>query len=1092
MERNPFLQADAKKRAVGGSDEHAAPRGPLSLAEQKAALGRLLERKRKADLAGLLKAQREGHDAKMAYLAADMAKMGITPAAFGEAAAAAAGGGGGGGGGSGGGGGGGATPPPGSARASAINATRKRRSLSHAPHMDAHAVGRAGRAPAGPGKGGAGSALPSWAKAKAPAPAPVNRAAPALSVVGEDAEGGGGLASNPFLRNDAKAAPGGGAARAVKQQATKAAMAARTPTSGRAHAEAHALAANRGAHKDETEHHAVAAAHGGSTTHWRSLKFVPKVAAPEAAPLHACWLLKRGRLAKKLKNRLFKLWPDVAVYYKLEGGAACGVINLRELTGISLSHACGGGGGGGGDAAEGCGAKKAAPASDGGTKKAAAAAAAAAEEEEQNPAFELVMTTSDRTFSLFSSKLAAAEGWLQAVLAATGGRLRLRRLARAFGETAPELRLRLAREKAQAEADAEAARNAEIHHEAQQPSHRRGTSRFGSTLDQTKHREHRVDHLDGDDAHAEEAARTAVAARMGEGAKGGGSGRGGGGARRKSAAAPIFERSLARARSAVRGCSQKFGALQVATESLVLALEGGASDLDDLGADETLAQLAAELTALQTTQLKQLAYAVQLHKTATALHLRHLLSEWNRQGWLRKADWADKKTALVAWEAGRGMGKYSRHWFRLEADSEATIAQNIAEDEACRAAVAAAVAAGDKKARRAAEKAWKARAPLSEVATAAELAAGAPVRWFLRWTAKAPVAGKAPPRDLGQLALADVSIVRATAAPKAPALALDLVTRGGGGGGGGGGGEEGNDLGGGGGGVRVFTIVPEDGEARLRWSMALNEVLAGASGGTGNAALGLTQRLLAQKDEEKVAADKAAFKESLKAPSSMGAAGGAGAQTGFCVCSSHSGAPPPARDAAHEIESALEAGLAVSFEFRAATAETQERYVYKTADAKGMGMLVPPSTATAAAPLQGAGTGSSGGLQLMRVAGGKAGAAAAGAPATLRDEYEAFRRQFTVRSPPEDFRAGLATFMARREQQFLAAMCMLDVAYADEARLVLFRMQVRAQPRARPAAAAAAAAAAALMTTASQSPPLLLLPRTSATAPPHRTRRTSA
>ena len=47
----------------------------------------------------------------------------------------------------------------------------------------------------------------------------------------------------------------------------------------------------------------------------------------------------------------------------------------------------------------------------------------------------------------------------------------------------------------------------------------------------------------------------------------------------------------------------------------------------------------------------------------------------------------------------------------------------------------AAVTAGDKKARRAAEKVWKSRVPCSEVATSVELAEGAPVRWFLRWAA---------------------------------------------------------------------------------------------------------------------------------------------------------------------------------------------------------------------------------------------------------------------------------------------------------------------------------------------------------------------
>ena len=68
--------APVPARVVGGGGN------TLPLAEQKAALGRLLERKRKNDLAGMLQAQRAGTDALMVYLAADMVQMGITRDAF--------------------------------------------------------------------------------------------------------------------------------------------------------------------------------------------------------------------------------------------------------------------------------------------------------------------------------------------------------------------------------------------------------------------------------------------------------------------------------------------------------------------------------------------------------------------------------------------------------------------------------------------------------------------------------------------------------------------------------------------------------------------------------------------------------------------------------------------------------------------------------------------------------------------------------------------------------------------------------------------------------------------------------------------------
>ena len=60
--------------------------------------------------------------------------------------------------------------------------------------------------------------------------------------------------------------------------------------------------------------------------------------------------------------------------------------------------------------------------------------------------------------------------------------------------------------------------------------------------------------------------------------------------------------------------------------------------------------------------------------------------------------------------------------------------------------------------------------------------------------------------------------------------------------------------------------------------------------------------------------------------------------------------------------------------------------------------------------------GSTGQLQLLRVAGGSA------APRTLRDEYDVFRRQFSVRSPPEQFRAALAKYMRGKEEKFLCTL----------------------------------------------------------------------
>jgi hypothetical protein len=69
------VQRPVQVSSRGGSDK-----AEMTVAEQKIALGKLLEKKRKNDLRGMLKAQREG--TLNEYLKQDMIRIGISAAAF--------------------------------------------------------------------------------------------------------------------------------------------------------------------------------------------------------------------------------------------------------------------------------------------------------------------------------------------------------------------------------------------------------------------------------------------------------------------------------------------------------------------------------------------------------------------------------------------------------------------------------------------------------------------------------------------------------------------------------------------------------------------------------------------------------------------------------------------------------------------------------------------------------------------------------------------------------------------------------------------------------------------------------------------------
>ena len=129
----------------------------------------------------------------------------------------------------------------------------------------------------------------------------------------------------------------------------------------------------------------------------------------------------------------------------------------------------------------------------------------------------------------------------------------------------------------------------------------------------------------------------------------------------------ITSKSLNKARASIEGIALTLAELQNSAEALMLSLEDGASDLEDLGASEYLAQLELGITGLQESQLKQMQHAVQLHKTASVAHQTEMSKGWNSEGWLLKADWG-KKSFKEKWDANPPT-KLSKYYFTLEGNT---------------------------------------------------------------------------------------------------------------------------------------------------------------------------------------------------------------------------------------------------------------------------------------------------------------------------------------------------------------------------------------------------------------------------------------
>jgi hypothetical protein len=66
---------------------------------------------------------------------------------------------------------------------------------------------------------------------------------------------------------------------------------------------------------------------------------------------------------------------------------------------------------------------------------------------------------------------------------------------------------------------------------------------------------------------------------------------------------------------------------------------------------------------------------------------------------------------------------------------------------------------------------------------------------------------------------------------------------------------------------------------------------------------------------------------------------------------------------------------------------------------------------------------------------------------TMRQDYDAFRANYKVIDPPEKFEGAMQIRSGAQKDKYLASLSLLQALYADKARIVLMRLQVRGDGR---------------------------------------------
>ena len=351
--------------------------------------------------------------------------------------------------------------------------------------------------------------------------------------------------------------------------------------------------------------------------------------AGDGAPTLVDWFMKRGKLKKKLKNRIFMLYADRIEYKKRASGPVRGTIQLGQIMEVRSTQCLG--------------------------------------TENDQVRFILSIETKSRTWILASSSSEAVDRWAAQLVAKrqeAWDEFRLLQLQKRYG-TWYSLKPSVSPIEHRTVAPAEKA--------AAQALLREQAALQNDDEDEDE------DDSEDDDEDAEDGVGDGAEAKSGESkqqkprsstAAGSGSGS------RPSSKRYSSKRLSARvgaARAGPPGSAPSMAAdtmdrlstiADTAAENISKLLDQvtalGNTDYELHGASQLLERIQQTMGSLTATTLPQLAYAVTLHKTNLAVLHESAIADWDRQGWLLKGDF--KKATVPQWERLRGLHSYSKRF----------------------------------------------------------------------------------------------------------------------------------------------------------------------------------------------------------------------------------------------------------------------------------------------------------------------------------------------------------------------------------------------------------------------------------------------
>jgi hypothetical protein len=301
------------------------------------------------------------------------------------------------------------------------------------------------------------------------------------------------------------------------------------------------------------------------------------------------WFMKRGKLNKKLKNRLFKLYPENIIYYKQEDKGVQGTIALASVLQVQLAHKC----------------KKRTYKQHGAKERSDMEHSVFGQSDgtvstnEKDYMYNVILVCADgRKYDLFTESLIDSENFMTALMDARNclpghASMELQRLSRTFG--------------VDEDAEKEAVSHFKKNRAASQEEHQMADVHLKNNPKEAQHTMILKQVTNLDDEEGDWAKEEAPQPR-----------------RRRQTVAVV--RSLSKGREAIRQASTTLASMQMAAESVssdyfllhmhrkrcdhvllqvLLALEGGADQTEDDGVEDQLHGMEAKLQGLLSDELKK-------------------------------------------------------------------------------------------------------------------------------------------------------------------------------------------------------------------------------------------------------------------------------------------------------------------------------------------------------------------------------------------------------------------------------------------------------------------------------------------------------